>query len=787
MKAQQRTSLRSKLVRAVVAALLLGAAGAFVVVMIQSYSTSQRQIAEVEELIRNGIEVKGRILADNHAIALQGMVDANAFGDVKGLIETTVAEDQEVVYGLFLDTSERAWAYESPVLDEEPNVKGAWRALGLTERDIAGTGRTVDLFGESISEFAAPVLLEGESVGHVRYGLSNRRVEDAVASARVAANLELLGVLLRMLLMVAASIALGILVTRRGAERITRPLDILSRAAEQISRGARGVRVKVESGDEMEVLAESFNKMVSDLEDFSRNLELKVETRTRDLAKKTDDVVNMLENIEQGIFTLQPDLTLHPEYSVHLEHILGRTDLAGKPLEGVLLETSDLGVGRIAAVRTCLQVNMGNMALLWDCNAHVLPDEFTFTRPDGERRLLAVSWIGLADDEGAIESIMVTIRDITELTALREQAEHQRQNLLIVGEILALRPEDFEHFVETSNAFIDRNLYLIECGDPAAVAEMFRNAHTIKGNASLNGLTKLNDVVHACEDTYRALSEGAIAWNPEQLGENEEQIRAVLDRYVEEYRVRLANWGESSGQQVQVAALRDGITIGEETGSVDDVLDYLHRQVRWATSTDVWDLLQRPRDNAVRIAIQRGKPSPNFDLLGGLRVPSHLGDTITDVFMHLLRNSVDHGIEAPEDRLAAGKDASGTITISVRMVGDRVEFRVRDDGRGMNLRRLRALYEERNGSAPRNHEQLAWMIFDSGVSTAPTVTDVSGRGVGLDAVRSFLAETGGTVRVEFDAGASVDDEFRGFSIVLVCGSIAVTQNTDQVSIRDLVA
>ncbi len=512
------------------------------------------------------------------------------------------------------------------------------------------------------------------------------------------------------------------------------------------------------------------------------NDRLKAEMAMR--AQKTDDVVRILENIEQGIFTLQPDLTLHPEYSVHLEHILGESDLAGKPLMEVLLERSDLGVGRIATVYNTLRVNLGNLAILWDCNAHVLPSEFTFTRPDGDRRLLAVSWIGLANDEDDIGSIMVTIRDITELTALRQRAEHQRQNLLIVGEILALRTQDFERVINTSHGFIDRNLQLIELGDPTAVSEMFRNTHTIKGNASLSGLSKLNDVVHVCEDTYRRLREGAIAWDPDQLRQNEEKIRAVLECYEHEYRVRLAGWGQPS-PEIDVEALRSAIAIGEGTGSMDAVLDHLRDQVFIADSVDVWNLLRRPLDNAIRIASERGKTQPNFDLRGDVRVPRILADRIADVFMHVLRNCIDHGIEPPEDRLAANKDAAGTICIAVRTVGDCIEFRVRDDGRGLNVGLLREVYEARHLVAPANTDQAARMIFDSGVSTATSLTDVSGRGVGLDAVRAFLAETGGSVVMVLDDCASVDDEFRGFSLVLTCGSTLAAQSADEP--RDLVA
>jgi two-component system chemotaxis sensor kinase CheA len=132
-------------------------------------------------------------------------------------------------------------------------------------------------------------------------------------------------------------------------------------------------------------------------------------------------------------------------------------------------------------------------------------------------------------------------------------------------------------------------------------------------------------------------------------------------------------------------------------------------------------------------------------------------EELSDPLLHLLRNAVDHGIEAPHLRLLAGKAATGRITIAARRDRDRVVLEISDDGKGMNPGRLREAAVRRGTLSPeqaaalteREALQLATL---PGVSTAEAVTDVSGRGVGLDAVRRSLEAVGGTLELESTRG-----------------------------------
>ena len=130
-------------------------------------------------------------------------------------------------------------------------------------------------------------------------------------------------------------------------------------------------------------------------------------------------------------------------------------------------------------------------------------------------------------------------------------------------------------------------------------------------------------------------------------------------------------------------------------------------------------------------------------------------EKLGDPLVHIVRNSVDHGIEPPADRIAAGKPPHGTITIHAEHRGSAIVIEVSDDGRGLNLPRILALGKQRGLVAPDaqlRDDEIANLVFSPGFSTAQVVSDVSGRGVGMDVVWRHLKEVGGDVHIESTAG-----------------------------------
>jgi two-component system, chemotaxis family, sensor kinase CheA len=195
------------------------------------------------------------------------------------------------------------------------------------------------------------------------------------------------------------------------------------------------------------------------------------------------------------------------------------------------------------------------------------------------------------------------------------------------------------------------------------------------------------------------------------------------------------------------------------------ILDELHKCVLKIRMVPVEQLFRRfPR--VVRdVAKQCGKDvalelsGQNTDLDKGIL------DSLSEPLMHLVRNAVDHGIEPADQRLTAGKAARGTIYLNAYHQGTQVVIEVRDDGRGIDPAELRASAVEKGilklEEAKRLTDQETLnLIFESGFSTAAEVTEVSGRGIGMDVVRTVLDRLKGTVQISSQKGRGTTIQLR---------------------------
>ncbi|TGK09043.1 chemotaxis protein CheA [Leptospira fletcheri] len=142
---------------------------------------------------------------------------------------------------------------------------------------------------------------------------------------------------------------------------------------------------------------------------------------------------------------------------------------------------------------------------------------------------------------------------------------------------------------------------------------------------------------------------------------------------------------------------------------------------------------------------------------GEVELDKNIIDTISDPITHMIRNSVDHGIESAAERVAAGKPAKGNLYLSASLRGGNVILKVSDDGRGLNIGRIKEKAIERGLLTPeeverKSQEELAELVFLPGFSTSQTVSSTSGRGVGMDVVKMNFQKAGGSVSIASNPG-----------------------------------
>jgi two-component system chemotaxis sensor kinase CheA len=186
-------------------------------------------------------------------------------------------------------------------------------------------------------------------------------------------------------------------------------------------------------------------------------------------------------------------------------------------------------------------------------------------------------------------------------------------------------------------------------------------------------------------------------------------------------------------------------------------------------TNSVSSILEGVFDSLPSLAKELNKETPTISVVdNGVFVKNQVSDLLRNVFMHLYRNSMDHGIERPEERLAQGKQATGKILLDVALTPHHLQFRLSDDGKGLALGHIRRKALEKDLITKAQNctdETVANLIFAAGFSTASKVTEVSGRGVGMDAVQDFVKREGGSIQLVL-TDHKVGAEFRSFETVI---------------------
>lgn len=197
--------------------------------------------------------------------------------------------------------------------------------------------------------------------------------------------------------------------------------------------------------------------------------------------------------------------------------------------------------------------------------------------------------------------------------------------------------------------------------------------------------------------------------------------------------------------------------LDESVDRLHGLVRALHDKVMEARMTPIAVILDRLPRAARDIARRRGRDVEVLVTGADTELDRAIVDELNDAVLHVLRNAIDHGVEPPEERRMRGKPSRGQVRIDVRRARDRVVLEVKDDGRGVDTDRLRALAVERGlvtpeGARALSEREALLLCTLPGLSTAATVTDVSGRGVGMDAVRRAVEGVGGALELESTRG-----------------------------------
>ncbi|HEX5183202.1 MAG TPA: chemotaxis protein CheA [Allosphingosinicella sp.] len=347
--------------------------------------------------------------------------------------------------------------------------------------------------------------------------------------------------------------------------------------------------------------------------------------------------------------------------------------------------------------------------------------------------------------------------------------------------------------------------------DRARLDEIFRFVHTVKGNSGFFDLPRIKALSHAAEDALAAVRDGKRRTDPalvsavlaiidriselaEELetgesagSEDDTSLIEALAEQAPEPEARAAGASSPSARGASRTIRLPVELLDRMMSGVSDLVlarNELARQLReTGAGGDVSACFERVsssiadlRDAVTRTRMQRidnlFAPLPRMvrDLAaetrkhvqlvidgGDVELDREMIEMLRDPLTHIIRNAIDHGIEPPADREDGGKKPAGILSVSARQAGNQILIEIRDDGRGIDAEALVAkaiaLGVVRADRAARlRPEERAALIFEPGLSTAEKVTSLSGRGVGMDVVRSNIERVGGLIDVASTQG-----------------------------------
>jgi two-component system chemotaxis sensor kinase CheA len=505
------------------------------------------------------------------------------------------------------------------------------------------------------------------------------------------------------------------------AEAAERTVAVLKRRLRAIDAGEEKTLIQrqLESAQRRSAEIERQRELAAlrgaELERYSAKLE-------DDVRARTEQIRTVLDHVSSGFLLIGADLRVEAGWSRSCVAMFGTDDIGGRALAELLRWSAD------RAADFAL-----NVSQVFD---DLLPEEVT-TAQIPNRALIAGRELELSfsavRSEGVVARLLATIVDVTARINAEREAKHHRRLVQIL-----MQREAFQMYVTDARRLLDDARHALQEGDQPFVR---RAVHTIKGNSATFWLDELATTCHEVESA-RSIDEGGLA-----------TIAAGLVAFLEENRAVLGIDPRADTADAYVLTQRDldlliGKARGTDAGEVERFIARLRR---------------RPAEHFVaQIRATVGRLSARLDKdvdfeLRGAQVsidPVQLAP-ILQCLPHLIRNAVDHGIEPAADR--AAKPGRGRVALAFVDGGDLLEIDVEDDGRGIDPKRVAAAAVRKGFLDPDSAENLGVaeaieLLAKDGFSTSTVVTEVSGRGVGLSAVREAVKSAGGRLEIETRLG-----------------------------------
>jgi len=451
------------------------------------------------------------------------------------------------------------------------------------------------------------------------------------------------------------------------------------------------------------------------------SLEQRIQDRTKDLDDERKNTQSLLDNAAQGFLSFNSSGLINETYSKICVEMLGLVP-AGQKISQCLKQDE--------ATFDELMPMLFDEVIEFESIAALFPKEILI-----HQRTVAIELKPLRFENKKIEKIMCILSDLTELKKIEATQLKERHLHECLVKIMK-SPDD----VHASFNMIEE---LVESRNEISVVK--RVLHTMKGNFAFLGLIDLAEKCHQFEDQIK------ISAQPDQIISMADLIKKDLNAFIDKYNNILKIQKNSKKISVEIQKLESILTRIEQKVPHE----YLFQDVTVLKQQPLNEVLSWINEVFTTAADLLNKKVEPVQFVRSIYLDSALYASLFKSFIHVARNTADHGIESNEDKELAGKNEPGRLIIDSWETNGQYGISFKDNGLGIDLEKVRDKARSKNLKIT-NTEADSYLIFEAGLSTKEIVNETSGRGIGLDAVRSEAQKLGGSVHIINKPGVGLE-------------------------------
>ncbi|MBN2651727.1 MAG: Hpt domain-containing protein [Spirochaetales bacterium] len=455
------------------------------------------------------------------------------------------------------------------------------------------------------------------------------------------------------------------------------------------------------------------------------------------IADRTASLKSILDNTGQGFFTFGSEFLVDPDYS------RGCLDIFGKEIKG--LDVSDLLFSGNSDITSDFKQGF-DLFFSKKSKSSII---FDLTEDEAiiNEKIVSVEYKEISESK-----ILCVLTDVTLERNIEEKAKIDKENHQRVMKVLNHKHYFAEFLNEAENLFGRLEIFTKKEPDDLEFDEILQEIHTFKGNAGFFGFNDTQDNAHESELTI----------SDSKILQSEVSYHSVLlnmkKAYFKELKIITDTMGESWLEEVS------GIIVPRE--SYYKIVNYVRAKLKNETKLIHYlehyrkvpfkDIFSRLSFIVAATADKLGKKVAPMQIIGGdIRVVPDRYEPLAEVCIHLVNNMVDHGIEFSFEREAVQKYPVGKIELIISADKNHFTLEFKDDGRGINLKEIEHVALEKGLIKPDkkySQSEIMDLLFESGFSSRSEASKVSGRGLGLAAVKHEVTKLGGTIEVRSRLG-----------------------------------